>query len=368
MRGFGYAMETHFVTTQDGYRLCLERAANPGRQPVFVAHGMQTGSPAFVMLGRGKALVPMLHDAGFDVWMINFRGTHYSQGHNKYSTQDEEFWNFSWHEHGVFDNPAAIDYVLARTRFPSVMYAGHSMGSTSFMVMAAVRPEYQRKVRAAFLLAPAGPLHRHTSPVVGLLYALNNVTQPLVETLGLRRTMLPTYRVLRRAIKLLLPVARPFLYMFTYAIVGYKHNESYYETPHFWDTIPSGGSWGEVFHYVQNANYDSQGFRQYDHGPKRNRELYGTPEPPQYNLTAIRTPVYIYLAKNDILCQKEDMLYVQSRLPNVVGVHVDEDDTFNHIDFFASPTVSGRMNSRIVADMLRHSAEFADKDNKITSS
>lgn len=128
MREFGYPMETHFVDTQDGHRLRLERAPNPGRQPVLVAHGMQTASPCFVLLGRDKALgqsvhpsasyassasrgicirtafvlkikqilfpVPKLHDAGFDVWMINFRGTHFSLGHRKYTTRDEEFWNF----------------------------------------------------------------------------------------------------------------------------------------------------------------------------------------------------------------------------------------------------------------------------------
>lgn len=36
----------------------------------------------------------MLHDAGYDVWMVNFRGSHYSQQHSKYSTRDEQFWRF----------------------------------------------------------------------------------------------------------------------------------------------------------------------------------------------------------------------------------------------------------------------------------
>lgn len=90
----------------------------------------------------------------------------------------------SIHEHGVFDNPAAIDEVLRRTGFPAVLYVGHSMGCSSFMIMAAQRPEYQRKVRAAFLMAPAGPLHHHRSPLVRLLYTVNNVTQVASQWIG----------------------------------------------------------------------------------------------------------------------------------------------------------------------------------------
>lgn len=42
--------------TDDGYRLRLDRIPNKGRQPVYVAHGMQTSSPSFVLLGPNKSL------------------------------------------------------------------------------------------------------------------------------------------------------------------------------------------------------------------------------------------------------------------------------------------------------------------------
>ncbi|XP_034245488.1 lipase 3-like [Thrips palmi] len=355
MVDLGYPMQTHFVTTQDGYRLRLERAPNPGRQPVLLAPGLQTIGSCYVVLGRGKALAPLLYDAGFDVWMINYRGTLLSQEHNKFSIRNEEYWNFSWHEQGVFDNAAAIDYVLAQTSFPSVMYAGHSMGATTFMAMAAARPEYQRKVRvrAAFLMAPAGSLHAHRSPVVELLYVLNNGTQPLVEGLGLRRTLRPLLLVVKRLIKQLMPVARPLLYAVFDAIFGFKKNATYFELPHFYDSLLYGGSWGQIFHYLQNANHDTQGIRQYDHGAKKNQEVYGAPEPPLYNLSAIQTPMHLYLGNNDILCRPKDIAYLRSQFQNVVSVHYDEDETFNHIDFIASTAVAGGMNARIVADMQR---------------
>ncbi|XP_034245489.1 lipase 1-like [Thrips palmi] len=303
MVDLGYPMQTHFVTTQDGYRLRLERAPNPGRQPVLLAPGLQLTPACFVLLGRGKALAPLLYDAGFDVWMINYRGTINSREHIKLSTKNEEYWDFSWHEQGVFDNAAAIDYVLAQTSFPSVMYAGHSMGATTFMAMAAARPEYQRKL----------------SPVVELLYVLNNGTQPLVEGLGLRRTIRPLYMIVKLLIKVLLPVARPLVYDVFYAIVGFKKNETYFELPNFLNSIPTGGSWGQIFHYVQNVNPNTQGIRQYDYGAARNQDVYGAPEPPLYNLSAIQTPTHLYLGHNDILCRPQALTVFSVGLCSLVG-------------------------------------------------
>lgn len=56
LASFGYPTEAHFVDTEDGYRLRLDRVANPGRQPVYLAHGMQTSSPSFALLGKDKAI------------------------------------------------------------------------------------------------------------------------------------------------------------------------------------------------------------------------------------------------------------------------------------------------------------------------
>lgn len=36
----------------------------------------------------------ILHDAGFDVWMGNYRGNIYNTRHVKYNSNDREFWDF----------------------------------------------------------------------------------------------------------------------------------------------------------------------------------------------------------------------------------------------------------------------------------
>jgi len=39
---------------------------------------------------------------------------------------DQEFWNFSFHEMGVYDLPANIDFVIEKTGVDKIDYVGHS--------------------------------------------------------------------------------------------------------------------------------------------------------------------------------------------------------------------------------------------------
>jgi len=60
----------------------------------------------------------------------------------------------SWHEMGIYDVPAMIDYILAFTNHTQVTYIGHSMGATMFFVAMSLRPEYNEKVDTMYALAP----------------------------------------------------------------------------------------------------------------------------------------------------------------------------------------------------------------------
>lgn len=58
------------------------------------------------------------------------------------------------HEIGIYDLPAALDYILAETNKTQVHYVGFSMGTSVFFIMASEKPEYQAKVRTQISLAP----------------------------------------------------------------------------------------------------------------------------------------------------------------------------------------------------------------------
>ena len=72
----GYPVETHDVVTQDGYILTLHRipATNQSSRVVFLQHGLMSSSADWVLSGPDHALAYQLAQAGYDVWMGNFRG------------------------------------------------------------------------------------------------------------------------------------------------------------------------------------------------------------------------------------------------------------------------------------------------------
>lgn len=111
----------------------------------------------------------LLYDQGYDVWMGNARGNTYSRNHVKYNENQQQFWDFSFHELAVFDLPASIDYVLHETNHTSLHYIGHSQGTTSFFILGSERPEYMKKI---FLMQALAPIvffrHCKSPPVVFL--------------------------------------------------------------------------------------------------------------------------------------------------------------------------------------------------------
>lgn len=64
------------------------------------------------------------------------------------------YWSFSWHEIGVFDLPASIDYILNETKSKKLTYIGFSQGTTCLLVLLSMRPEYNNKIIEANFLAP----------------------------------------------------------------------------------------------------------------------------------------------------------------------------------------------------------------------
>lgn len=114
------------------------------------------------------------------MWLVNSRGTRYSRNHTSLDPVNdaEEYWNFSWHELGIYDNPAIIDYVLNVTKREKVFHIGFSQGTTAFYVMGSEKPEYLDKVITHISYAPVAYTAHMTSPLfrtVALSIALNLV-------------------------------------------------------------------------------------------------------------------------------------------------------------------------------------------------
>ena len=54
---------------------------------------------------------------GYDVWLGNTRGNRYSHGHVSLdpAVDKAEYWDYDWHEAGLYDVPAEIEFILDYT-------------------------------------------------------------------------------------------------------------------------------------------------------------------------------------------------------------------------------------------------------------
>lgn len=156
LRKYGYAVEVHQIETKDGFLLSAHRIPKPGAQPVLLVHGLEDSSAVWILTGPCCGLGYLLSDRGYDIWMLNVRGNRYSRKHRKYHPIMRQFWDYSFHEMGVYDLPATIDYVLAHSEgYKQLHYIGHSQGTTVSYVLGAERPDYMKKIKLMQSLAPS---------------------------------------------------------------------------------------------------------------------------------------------------------------------------------------------------------------------
>ncbi|XP_044010330.1 lipase 3-like [Aphidius gifuensis] len=159
----GYLGEQHNVTTEDGYILTVFRILKSpsefsnksvDKPVIFMLCALPTNSDAWLVRGPKRSLAMQLVDEGYDVWLGNYRGTTYGRSHVKLSPDDKKFWDYSFHEHGYYDVPASIDFVLNITNQNSLIYIGMSMGTTSIFITLSERPEYNSKIQLVICLGP----------------------------------------------------------------------------------------------------------------------------------------------------------------------------------------------------------------------
>ena len=72
-------------------------------------------SDAFVMNYESKSLAFLLANKGYDVWLGNNRGNKYSRNHVSIKPNDKKFWDFSFHEMGLFDIPSMVKFIQEET-------------------------------------------------------------------------------------------------------------------------------------------------------------------------------------------------------------------------------------------------------------
>jgi len=123
-----------------------------------------------------------LVDMGFDVWLNNSRGNKFSKDHQYYDLknpnknlpeireQQKKFWDFSFHELGVYDQPALWNFVMKHTGVSKVSYICHSQGFTQMYISMMAYPEFYRKhMKCCIGMAPVTTMDYLSSTLVKTL-------------------------------------------------------------------------------------------------------------------------------------------------------------------------------------------------------
>jgi len=343
---WGYPVEEHWVTTEDGYILGLHRVpygregqqSDEPRPVAYLQHALVCSSAQWVFGPPNKSLGFILADMGYDVWMGNSRGNSYSRNHTYLDpcsgAKCAEFWNFGWHEGGMFDVPAGIDYALSVTNQEQVYYVGHSMGTTQYLVMLSMKPEYNEKIAVSALLAPPAFMS-HATNIIFKIASLAGGIENIYHLFGLYE-FLPHLDIITWIAHSLCgdehPLTNVLCMNIGFLLLGFNEGQlNGTMIPTYLDHIPEGTSTRPFAHYAQL--YLSANFEAYDFGETLNMEHYGQYSPPQYDLSQVTAATGIFKGDNDDLVSLIDVGLLVNKLPNVVVDHLVEKDGWTHTDY-----------------------------------
>uniref|UniRef100_A0A8D8TGD5 Lipase 1 n=2 Tax=Cacopsylla melanoneura TaxID=428564 RepID=A0A8D8TGD5_9HEMI len=335
LQKWGLSSEIHQTTTEDGYILEIHRIVPKyaNSPPVLIQHGICLASDSWVLRGK-EDLAIILHEQGYDVWLTNTRGNCYSKQHQYLNIKEEPYWDFSYHEHGLYDMPASIDHILAVTGRRSLSYIGHSMGTTMFYVMASMRPSYNQKVNLHIGLAPVAYSSRMKS--------VETVFKPFGQNVKWYEKAFKRYKryeLLERRLANPLPILcedpllRPLCYQISFLLLGpdiYQWPDKNIITA-ITAYFPAGTSFKTLYHFWQSVV--SADFKAFDHGDIENMRRFGSFFPPRYNISAITAPIALFYSTNDYLSHPTDVRLLAYQLPNLVGMYKVPFPYFNHLDY-----------------------------------
>ena len=305
----------------------------------------------------------LLANEGYDVWLLNFRGSKYSRAHKKLNPKDGQFWDFSNDEIYQYDLPACLDFVINKTGQPKIGYVGHSLGSVAMFALLSSQPDYNDKIKPFIAMSPAVHISRLLQELTIPFVKIRIPVPRFVVTPILRAADMIVQSFGSGELKTLHVWSKTLSYiasgnMFQYHLSRglmkilsqfYIHSDIesnrlsvYAAQMHFWLSKK------QLSHFLQQIIYNE--FSKYDYGEEKNKVAYGDVDPPLYDLREItnQTIALIY--------SKADAVHTPSDVENVVSalkVAVIEDfrvkdPNFSHLDFVFSSKVGTLVNPEIL--------------------
>ncbi|XP_060530809.1 lipase 3-like [Cylas formicarius] len=362
---YGYPLEEHSLTTTDGYILVMYRipygknhnTTNP--YPVLMVHGAIGNPESFLSPSPHAGTAWYLADKGFDVWLLGIRGSTKSRKHRSLDPdRDRAFWEFGIHEIGIYDLTAAIDYILSRTNKNKLFYIGYSQGTTAFLIMASVLPDYNDKISLGLNIAPCAFMNYNPSTVFRFISTQWELLKHILDTLGLHEIpSLSAANFIKDTMGLL--CSEQTIFKDLCFIIIYTGGEDTGQinslTPQLLFTqIPSTTSQRPFLHFLQLMK--SEEFLYYDFGREENLKRYGRSKPPVYKLEDIRIPTAYVYSEHDTFCDAKGARKIIERTSSK---HVHRIQVpFGHVDFIMSDNLIQQVGEPIYNFLINYTADI----------
>eukprot|EP00298_Acanthocystis_sp_HF-20_P001731 c12167_g1_i1.p1 GENE.c12167_g1_i1~~c12167_g1_i1.p1 ORF type:complete len:476 (+),score=179.62 c12167_g1_i1:44-1471(+) len=287
----GLQVVEHEVTTMDGYICTVHQLINPKspatKGPILLQHGVADSADTWVMDKREKSLGYILVDEGYQVYLGNSRGNKYCKKHKTLSTSDHRFWEFTWDAMAKYDQPAFIDFILGATGSSSLVYIGHSQGTTQMFAALVSNPELSKKISLFIALAPVVYIGNTSSDL--LKSAAKLEVDKIVTFFGVDE-FVPSTKTMRWLMPKVCDsvLTRWICESAISVLAGYNPDELEKSqlsviTRHF----PSGTSAENMAHWAQmlrGTRGQRTDFTYFNFGEKENLQKYGQKTPPTYDV------------------------------------------------------------------------------------
>lgn len=334
MAKYGIRVETHAVITEDGYNLTAFRLARPGAPVVLLQHGILASS--WCWLDNDPAIAPafQIYYLGYDVWLTNTRGNTFSRRHTHLSPiLNRAFWDFSFADMGRHDVPANIQYILEQTGKATLVFVGHSQGTSQFFVAmtdAKTKEFLEQTVSLFVAVAPVTYMAHQASLLIKVLNMFH--IGELLETTW------PFGFLQWTGVK----YVDDFLCSLTGGLlcevaVSTVCGTSQEDVPDAITNIsahfPAGTSVKSLNHYAQLVVNGR--FQDYDYGEQGNLKKYGRKQPPAFNLSTARVPTALFVGSHDDLSDPMDEVNAARELPATTLIFNQTYPDFSHVTWIA---------------------------------
>ncbi|OAF65862.1 hypothetical protein A3Q56_06423 [Intoshia linei] len=345
-----YNGKEYTIRTSDGYILTMHRIKSQKKAPVvLLMHGLLCSSAIWVDNGPRYSLAYQLADSGYDVFMGNVRGNVYSRKHVNLNPSAKQFWDFTFHEMGVHDLPAMLDFIKEKTNQERISYVGHSQGCIMLLTLLSTYPEWNNRIDTHYALAPVGSLTTPSNMIKTILKFFDSTRIALVRSM-FGEEFLPHSGV-SKFLQLFHAFIRPSNFIKTINLLsGPDNNCLIKEMCHnYLKNIPAGTSVKNMIHYNQIVKRGNGIFHRYDHGVDDNNKFYNSDKPPKYDFEKVTVRTHIHYGGCDIVANPKDIKILASTL------NVDREPelykTWNHAHFIWSTDCHTSVYNDIISNI-----------------